>query len=242
MDAIDVHELTKWYDHEVAVDHISFKIKAGQIFGLLGPNGAGKTTTIKMLTTLLPVSSGLAKIKGLDIRKFPAKIRKMIGYVPQGLSSDKDLTGYENLLLSCNLFGVDKKRISQLIDFVGLNGYENVLVSRYSGGTLRKLEIAQALIHHPSVLIVDEPSVGLDPVSRKMLWDLLSLLRKKWEMTILISTHDMQEADFLCDIVAIMQEGRLVVIDKPEKLKNEIGDNATLGDVYFKYTGVTFNV
>lgn len=241
MNAVEVYELTKWYDHHPAVDRICFKIKEKQIFGLLGPNGAGKTTTIKMLTTLLPLSSGLVKIKGLDIRKFPTKIRRLIGYVPQGLSSDKDLTGYENLLLSTRLFDVDKNQIEQLIDFVGLTGYEGVLVSHYSGGTLRKLEMAQALIHHPSVLFVDEPSVGLDPVSRKMLWDLLSLLRKKWGMTILISTHDMQEADFLCDVVAIMKEGRLIVIDEPENLKKEIGEDATLGDVYFKHTGVTFN-
>lgn len=238
MDAIDVHELSKWYGQRAAVDQISFKIKEGQVFGLLGPNGAGKTTTIKMLTTLLPISTGIAKIKGFDVKRQSHQVRKVIGYVPQGSSSDKDLSGYENLLLSARLFGINKKAIAQIIDFVGLQGYEDLVAGRYSGGTLRKLEIAQALLHRPSVLFVDEPSVGLDPVSRKMLWDLFASLRKKWKMTIFLSTHDLQEAETLCDMVGILQDGKLIVIDSVENLKRQIGEKATLGEVYFKHARI----
>ena len=241
--AIQAIELTHYYDAHPAVDKISFQVDKGKVFGLLGPNGAGKSTTIKMLTTLLPVTSGTALINGHDIIKEPAVIRKNIGYVPQLLSADGELTGYENLLLSAKLYGfnrkVREKRIYEILDFMGLSDSAEQLVNKYSGGMIRRLEIALALIHQPSVLFLDEPTVGLDPAARKVLWHRIQELKNKFNTTILMTTHDMEEADRLCDIVAFMHLGHIVAMDTPSKLKAEIGPQASLDDVFIKHTGAS---
>lgn len=239
--AVDVIELSHRYESYLAVDRISFQIKAGTTFGLIGPNGAGKSTTIKMLTTLLPVTSGSASINGYSIIKQPSQVRQSIGYVPQLLSADGELTGYENLLLSAKLYGLSReyrqKRIQEVLAFLDLSDFSNKLVNSYSGGMIRRLEIAQALIHQPKVLFLDEPTVGLDPAARKALWKHIQILNKQIGTTILMTTHDMDEADTLCDIVALMHLGQLVVMDTPRNLKAALGPKATLDDVFILHTG-----
>ncbi len=239
--AIETFNLTRNYGSQIAVDNISFHIEAGKIFGLLGPNGAGKSTTIKMLTTLLPVTSGTAFVSGYDIVQQPGQVRKTIGYVPQLLSADGDLTGYENLLLSAKLYSLDRQvraqRIAEVLSFMGLSDHAQQLVNQYSGGMIRRLEIAQAVLHAPSVLILDEPTVGLDPAARKSLWKHLQEWRKRFGTTILLTTHDMEEADKLCDIVAFMHRGQIVAINSPEQLKASLGPKSTLDDVFILHTG-----
>lgn len=239
--AIEVVNLSHYYNSTPAVDSISFNIKAGTTFGLIGPNGAGKSTTIKMLTTLLPVTSGNATIDGYNLVEEPSKIRQCIGYVPQLISADGDLTAYENLLLSAKLYGLAKmdreRRIHEVLSFMDLNEMADRLTSTFSGGLIRRLEIAQALIHEPSILFLDEPTVGLDPAARKMLWNYIQELKRRSPITILMTTHDMDEADRLCDIVALMHLGRIVVMDTPEKLKAAVGPKATLDDVFILHTG-----
>lgn len=239
--AIEVIELSHAYNSYLAVDHISFTIKNGTAFGLIGPNGAGKSTTIKMLTTLLPVTSGTAIINDYDLLSQPSQIRQSIGYVPQLLSADGDLTGYENLLLSARLYGLSRKqrekRIPEVLEFMHLSNVADKLVHDYSGGMIRRLEIAQALIHQPKVLFLDEPTVGLDPAARKALWKHIQQLNKLSGTTILMTTHDMDEADTLCDIVALMHLGKIIVMDTPAKLKAAVGPKATLDDVFILHTG-----
>lgn len=239
--AIDVLNLKRCYNSHPVVDEISFSVRSGSIFGLLGPNGAGKSTTIKMLTTLLPVTSGTALILGHDINLEPAIIRKHIGYVPQLLSSDGELSGYENLALSAKLHGLSGKerreRINEVLDFMNLSDVADKLVSRYSGGMIRRLEIAQALIHRPKVLFLDEPTVGLDPAARKSLWVRIKELSLKHETTILMTTHDMEEADLLCDVLAFMNDGHIMAMNSPNALKASIGPESTLGDVFIQFTG-----
>ena len=214
MNAIETQKLTRCYNSHPAVDEITFVVPSGTIFGLLGPNGAGKSTTIKMLTTLLPPTSGWAKIDGFDIVKDAASVRQMIGYVPQLLSADGELTGYENLLISSKLYGLSRlereARIADLLDFMELAGAAHQLVNQYSGGMIRRLEIAEALVHRPSVLFLDEPTIGLDPSARKRLWNTIKEWKKKYSTTILITTHDMEEADKLCDVVAFMHLGKIL--------------------------------
>lgn len=241
--AIVVQDLTHYYNAHPAVDKISFSVPSGHVFGLLGPNGAGKSTTIKMLTTLLPISEGSAQIMGFDIKKNPSKIREIIGYVPQLLSADGDLTAYENLLLSAKLYGVPhaerQSKIQEILQFMGLGGYENVLVNQYSGGMIRRLEIAQALVHRPSVLFLDEPTVGLDPAARKTLWKIIQDWKQQYGVTILMTTHDMEEADKLCDVVAFMHLGHIVAMDSPSILKAQLGSQSSLDDVFVKLTGTS---
>lgn len=243
MNAIDVENLSRYYGTIAAVDKISFQIPVGTTFGLLGPNGAGKSTTIKMLTTLLPPTSGTARIMGDDIIQHPTKIRQNTGYVPQLLSADGDLTGYENLLLSAKLYGLNRdyrnRRIQEVLEFMGIASFANQLVSHYSGGMIRRLEIAQAVLHEPEVLFLDEPTVGLDPSARKSLWKSIQDWRKKFQTTILLTTHDMEEADRLCNIVAFMYLGHIVAMDTPANLKASIGPNATLDDVFIHFTGTS---
>jgi ABC-2 type transport system ATP-binding protein len=242
-EVIQVQNLTRRYHTLLAVDQISFQVLEGQIFGLLGPNGAGKSTTIKMLTTLLPPTSGTAKIKGFDIVKEPARVRASIGYVPQILSADGDLTGHENLVLSGKLYGLPRlllrKRIQQVLEFMGLSEHANQLVSEYSGGMIRRLEIAQAVLHEPAVLFLDEPTVGLDPSARQSLWRSIQDWCSHFGTTFLLTTHDMEEADKLCDRVAFMHLGHLVTIDTPQNLKATIGVHATLDDVFIQLTGAS---
>lgn len=242
---IDVVKLTHCYNSHPAVDEVSFQVAKSEIFGLLGPNGAGKSTTLKMLTTLLPPTSGSAKIMGLDIEKEPAKVRGEIGYVPQLLSADGDLTGYENLLLAAKLYGMRGKscqeQILEVLEFLGLAQVKDVLVRHYSGGMIRRLEIGQALVHKPHVLFLDEPASGLDPAARKTLWQHLLEWRSQYHTTILITTHDMEEADTLCDRVAFMYEGKIVLVGSPAELKAGIGETATLNDVFIACTGNSIN-
>lgn len=238
---IEVNDLTHYYGKQLAVDHISFVVEQGKVLGLLGPNGAGKSTTIKMLATLLPISSGSARIGGFEIAKRPQVVRQLIGYVPQSLSADGDLTGYENLLFSAKIYGIPPKkreeRINELLEFMGLFDSKDKMVNEYSGGMIRRLEIAQALIHRPEVLFLDEPTVGLDPSARRVLWDRIEFLRKEYGTTILLTTHDMLEADLLCNQVAFMHLGQIAAIDSPKTLKAAIGSSATLEDVFVYYTG-----
>jgi ABC-2 type transport system ATP-binding protein len=240
-EVIQVQNLTRRYGTVFAVDQITFQVSEGEIFGLLGPNGAGKSTTLKMLTTLLPPTSGTAKIKGYDIVQEPARVRANIGYVPQILSADGDLTAHENLVLSGRLYGLSpsflSKRIQQVLDFMGLSQHANQLVSEYSGGMIRRLEIAQAVLHEPSVLFLDEPTVGLDPSARQSLWISIQDWCSRFGTTFLLTTHDMEEADTLCDVVAFMHLGHLVAIDTPQNLKATIGPNAKLDDVFIQLTG-----
>lgn len=239
--SIEVDRLSHAYQLKMAVDQISFKVKTGSIFGLLGPNGAGKSTTIKMLTTLLPATSGTASIVGYDIVKEPAKVRENIGYVPQLLSADGELTAYENLSLSAKLYGISRetriKRIREVLEFMGLAEVSKDLVKSFSGGMIRRLEIASSLLHEPRVLFLDEPTVGLDPAARKLLWRHIQEWRTQFQTTILMTTHDMDEADNQCDIVAFMHQGHIVAMDSPQKLKTSLGPKSTLDDVFILHTG-----
>jgi ABC-2 type transport system ATP-binding protein len=241
--SIEVRKLSHWYNSHPAVNDISFSVTSGSILGLLGPNGAGKSTTIKILTTLLPPTSGMASILGYDIEKNPIDVRKCIGYVPQLLSADGDLTGYENLDLSAKLYSLPyqkrEKKIEELLEFMGLEKVAHQLVNQYSGGMIRRLEIAQALVHEPEVLFLDEPTVGLDPVARRALWKRIQEWQEEFHTTILITTHDMEEADKLCDQVAFMYEGHIITMDSPSVLKARVGNNATLNDVFIHYTGTS---
>lgn len=235
--------LTRRFNLLTAVDQLSFAVRAGSIFGLLGTNGAGKSTTIKMLTTLLPPSSGTARVVGFDIIKQPEEVRRHIGYVAQLLSADGELTGYENLLISAKLYGIPRaqreKRIGGALEFMELGSHADRLVSQYSGGMIRRLEIAQAMLHRPEILFLDEPTVGLDPGAKRAVWQRIRLLREEFGTSVLMTTHDMDEADELCDIVAFMHEGKLVAMGKPDELKKHLGPDANLDDVFIHYTGVS---
>jgi len=246
MAILETQSLTRRFGTLTAVDALNLSIEPGEMFGLLGPNGAGKTTTIKMLTTLLPPTSGRARVAGYDIIRQPADVRRAIGYVPQMVSADGTLTGYENLLIFARLYDIpraeQKKRVRAALDFVGLGDSADKLVRAYSGGMIRRLEIAQSLLHHPKVLFLDEPTVGLDPNARRAIWGHLEELRREFGTTILLTTHLMEEADRLCDRVAIMHLGRVVAIGTPAELKASIGGNgATLDDVFVHYTGNTLD-
>jgi ABC-2 type transport system ATP-binding protein len=241
--SIEVIELTQCYNAHAAVNHISFTVHQGKIMGLLGPNGAGKSTTIKMLTTLLPPTLGTAKIGGYDIVHDASLVRQHIGYVPQMISADGDLTAYENLLLSAKLYGLSKdrrqKRIDEVLAFMNLSEFTHQLVNQFSGGMIRRLEIAQALLHEPRVLFLDEPTVGLDPAARRALWVRIKELRKQFGTTVFMTTHDMEEADVLCDVIAFMHLGHILRMDSPGNLKKELGPDASLNDVFIELTGTS---
>jgi ABC-2 type transport system ATP-binding protein len=211
------------------------------MFGLVGPNGAGKTTVLKMLTTLLPPTAGNSSIGGFDIVHHASQVRKIIGYVPQFLSADGALTGYENLLIFAKLYNIPrserKSRINQALEFMGLSNVSGKLVRDYSGGMIRRLEIAQSMLHRPRVLFLDEPTIGLDPVARKTVWKHIQELQSEYGTTILLTTHYMDEADELCDRVAIMHLGKVAAIGTPAELKASVGEGVTLDDVFAYYSG-----
>ena len=212
------------------------------MFALLGPNGAGKSTTIKMLTTLLPPSAGSARVDGFDVVHQAGAVRRIIGYVPQMLSADGTLTGRENLLVFARLYDVPRRergpRVDDALGFMGLADFADKLVRQYSGGMIRRLEIAQSMIHNPRLLFLDEPTVGLDPSARRAMWDYIGELRERTWATIVLTTHQMEEADTLCNRVAIMHQGNLVALGTPGELKASIGKRrATLDDVFIHYTG-----
>jgi len=239
---LEVQELTRCFGKVTAVDALSFTVEHGEVFGLLGPNGAGKSTVIKMLTTLLPPTSGQAVIAGFDVTRQPTAVRRVIGYVPQALSADGSLTGYENLLIFAKLYDIPRTkrehRIREALSFMGLQDVANRMVRNYSGGMIRKLEIAQSILHQPQILFLDEPTVGLDPRARSQVWELLQELRTNYGTTILLTTHFLEEADSLCHRVAIMHQGKEVVTGTPAELKASLSkSHATLDDVFIHYTG-----
>jgi ABC-2 type transport system ATP-binding protein len=239
--AIETVELTRRFGNYVAVDRLSLRVGSGIVFGLLGPNGAGKSTIIKMLTTLLPPSSGRATVAGFDVVARSRAVRSHIGYVPQMLSADGALTGRENLRLSAALYGMDvaeaRGRIADALAFMGLDAFGDKLVKTYSGGMIRRLELAQAMLHQPAVLFLDEPTIGLDPTARHSVWDRLLELRDRSGMTILLTTHDMEEADALCGELAILHQGVVAGSGKPSELKAALGPEATLDEVFAHYSG-----
>ena len=239
--AIETSELTRQFGHLTAVDHIGVCVPYGEIFGLLCANGAGKSTLIKMLTTLLAPTSGSATVGGFNIIKSPGDVRRRIGYVSQLLSADGALTGDENLRLSAKLYSLPKtesdQRIGDALGFMGLTDSAHKLVKTYSGGMIRRLELAQAMLHRPAILFLDEPTIGLDPVARHILWDRLLDLRRDYGMTVLITTHDMEEAETLCDKLAILHRGRVSVEGKPAELRMQLGAHATMDDVFAYYAG-----
>jgi ABC-2 type transport system ATP-binding protein len=241
--AIEVIKLTRRFAEMVALNELTLSVRYGSIFGLLGPNGAGKSTLIKMLTTLLPPSSGTALVAGWDIVQHPRQVRAHIGYVSQMLSADGDLTGYENLSISAKLYGLTRternERIAQALSFMELADAQHKMVRHYSGGMIRRLEIAQSMLHRPQVLFLDEPTVGLDPSARHSVWQRILQLRKELGTTVLMTTHDMGEADYLCDQVAFLHRGVLLAKGTPAELKQALGSGASLDEVFVHYAGVS---
>ncbi len=230
---IEVKNLTKIYSNGTkALDNISFSVDKNIIYGLLGPNGAGKTTTIKILTTLLRPTEGYVRIMDYVRPKDDEKIRNIIGYVPQDISADQALTGYENLIISAKLHGVKnyREKIETILKNMDLYDAKDRLVKTYSGGMIRRLEIAQAMLHEPKILFLDEPTVGLDPRARNTVWEYIQNLKKNFEITVIMTTHYMEEAEKLCNIVSIMNRGKIAITDSPSNL----GD---LEEAFIKYTG-----
>jgi ABC-2 type transport system ATP-binding protein len=226
MNAIEVEHLTKRFGELVAVNDVSFTVASGELFGLLGPNGAGKTTLIRMLTTLTPPSSGTARVAGYDIVREHDQVRQSMGVIPQALTSDPELTAEENLLIHAKLYGVPagerSRLITRLLEAVDLAKFRGELVRHFSGGMRRRLEIARGLVHSPKILFLDEPTTGLDPVSRVNVWEMIQRLREEKHLTILLTTHYMDEADRLCERIAIVDHGRLVALDTPAHLKQSV--------------------
>jgi ABC-2 type transport system ATP-binding protein len=225
--ALHIQDLTRRFNDLVAVDTISFDIDQGEIFGLLGPNGAGKTTTLSMLATMLTPTSGSATVNGIDIEKDPDGVRKSIGIVFQDQSLDEELTAWENMDFHGRLYRIPSEirnqRITELLTLVELQDRRDDIVKTFSGGMRRRLEIARGLLHHPSVLFLDEPTLGLDPQTRNHLWTYIATLAKEKGITIILTTHYMDEADRLCNRIAIIDHGRIIAIDTPKNLKDGLG-------------------
>jgi ABC-2 type transport system ATP-binding protein len=229
MNAIEVNRLTKRFGDFVAVDHVSFAVPEGELFGLLGPNGAGKTTLIRMMTTLTPPTEGVARVAGHDVRTDPDGVRNSIGVIPQALTSDPELTAEENLQIHAKLYGVPARRraelVRELLEAVDLSEFSKALVGTFSGGMRRRLEIARGLVHSPKILFLDEPTTGLDPVSRTNVWEMIEKIQNRSGLTILLTTHYMDEADNLCQRIAIVDHGKLVALDTPTRLKDSVPAN-----------------
>jgi len=227
MSAIRVEKLKKEFNGLIAVNEISFEVKEGELFGLLGPNGAGKTTTLNMLATLIRPTSGKAFVAGFDVLKERDKVRKSIGMVFQEPALDNYLTGRENLEFHGMMYGLSrreaKKRVKEALKIVELEEFADKLVQTYSGGMKRRLEIARALVHQPKILFLDEPTLGLDAQTRRKIWEYIKKLNKERGVTIILTTHYMEEADFLTDRVAIIDYGKIVALDTPHNLKNILG-------------------
>ncbi len=225
--AIVVRNLRKVYEGGVvAVDNVSFEVERGEIFGFLGPNGAGKTTTINILTTLIPPTSGEAYVGGYKVGEEDEEIRRVIGLVPQELTADDELTGWENIYLQGSLYGMSRSEIRregrELLQMVGLEDAADRLVRTYSGGMRRRLELVMGLIHKPEILFLDEPTLGLDVQTRAHLWEHIRRVRREYDMTIFMTTHYMDEADKLCDRIAIIDHGRIKAIGTPDELKRMV--------------------
>ena len=229
---IRVEGLVKRFKDVVAVDNISFNVRRGEIYGLLGPNGAGKTTTIHILITLLKPTSGKAFIDGVDVVEEPDKVRKKIGVVFQDPTLDNFLTAYENLYIHGRIYGLSGReldeRVKEALDLVDLRQYANKVVRYFSGGMKRRLEIARALIHDPEILFLDEPTLGLDPQSRNKVWEYVNSVRREKGITIFMTTHYMDEAEFLCDRIAVMDHGKIIAEGSPEELKSTVGSDVII--------------
>jgi daunorubicin resistance ABC transporter ATP-binding subunit len=237
MNAIETTNLTKYYDKLCAVDHLTLSIN-NEIFGLLGPNGSGKTTTVMMLTTLLRPTKGSAVVCGYDVSKDGENVRKSISYVPQDMAVDIKLTGRENVLFFAKLYGIQNPRdkVDEVLAIMELSERSDDLVKTYSGGMRRRLELAQALVHHPRVLFLDEPTIGLDVAARKKIWEHISMLRSNG-MTIFVTTHYMDEADQFCDRVGIISKGTIVALDTPSALKSNLMKDMITAKVSGKFSG-----
>ena len=227
-DVIRAEGLTKVFNKSVvAVDHVSFSVRNGEIFGFLGPNGAGKTTTINMLTTVLRPTEGNAWVMDFDVVKQAKEVRKVIGVVPQEYAADEDLTGYENVILCADLYGIPrdvaKRRALELLELVDLMDFKDKRVETYSGGMRRRLELACGLINRPKVLFLDEPTLGLDVHTRAAIWSYIKRLKEEYDMTIFMTTHYLEEADALCDRIAIIDHGKIIAMGSPDELKNSLG-------------------
>jgi ABC-2 type transport system ATP-binding protein len=226
MQDIEVENLTKRFGDFTAVDGLNFSVAHGEVFGLLGPNGAGKSTLIRMLTTLVPPTSGTARVNGFDVVRAANDVRQSIGVIPQAMTSDLDLSAEENMSIFAKLYGIPREKrvrtIKQLLKEVDLEQWADKPVKMFSGGMRRRLEIARGLVHEPKLFFLDEPTTGLDPVSRVAVWEMLTRLKRERDLTILVTTHYMDEADKLCDRIAIVDHGKLVALDSPLKLKTSI--------------------
>src|SRR6186713_2629945 len=232
MSAIEVQNIVKKFGDFTAVDGVSFAVPPGEVFGLLGPNGAGKSTLIRMLTTLLPPTSGIGRVAGFDVAKQADGVRRSIGVIPQAMTSDTELSVEENLIIFSKLYGVPRARRKQLIDellaAVDLTEWRHKQVMYLSGGMRRRVEIARGLVHEPKIFFLDEPTTGLDPVSRVAVWEMIRKIKQQRGLTVLITTHYMDEADKLCDRIAIVDHGDLKALDSPIKLKASIPGRNTL--------------
>ena len=230
--AIEVVNIVKRYGNFTAVDGVSFDVAEGEIFGLLGPNGAGKSTLIRMMTTLLEITSGTAFIEGFDVRKDPERARRAMGVIPQAMTSDGDLTVWENLSIYSKLYGIPaadrEQSIDELLQLVDLTQWRDAPARNLSGGMRRRLEIARGLVHRPRIFFLDEPTTGLDPVSRVAVWEMITNIKQKRNLTVLITTHYMDEADRLCDRIAIVDHGKLVALDTPRALKASIPGSSVI--------------
>ncbi|HEY3767257.1 MAG TPA: ATP-binding cassette domain-containing protein [Candidatus Angelobacter sp.] len=230
--AIQVIDIIKRFGNFTAVNGVSFEVAEGEIFGLLGPNGAGKSTLIRMMTTLLDITEGTAIIEGADVRKDPNRARRSMGVIPQAMTSDGDLTVWENLSIYSKLYGIPaadrEKSIDELLELVDLNQWRNAPARNLSGGMRRRLEIARGLVHRPRIFFLDEPTTGLDPVSRVAVWEMITSIKQKRNLTVLITTHYMDEADRLCDRIAIVDHGKLVALDTPRALKSSIPGSSVI--------------
>jgi ABC-2 type transport system ATP-binding protein len=240
-DAIALRDVSHRFGDHVVVDDVNLTIAPGECFGLLGPNGAGKTTTIRLLTTLLPVQQGEVLVFGRDVQREPMAVRRRLGYVPQQLSIEGALTGRENVSWFARLFDVPRRerrdRVAEVLDMVDLDDAADRLASTYSGGMVRRLELAQALVNRPALLVLDEPTVGLDPVARDSVWARVDQMQQRYGMTVLLTTHYMEEAETLCDRVALMHSGSIRAAGAPADLQAALGPGASLEDVFRHHTG-----
>jgi ABC-2 type transport system ATP-binding protein len=240
-DAIALRDVSHRFGDHVVVDDVNLTIAPGECFGLLGPNGAGKTTTIRLLTTLLPVQQGEVLVFGRDVQREPMAVRRRLGYVPQQLSIEGALTGRENVSWFARLFDVPRRerrdRVAEVLTMVDLDDAADRLASTYSGGMVRRLELAQALVNRPALLVLDEPTVGLDPVARDSVWARVDEMQQRYGMTVLLTTHYMEEAETLCDRVALMHSGSIRAAGAPADLQAALGAGSSLEDVFRHHTG-----
>lgn len=239
--AVECDHLTHRYGDFVAVEDLTLKVERGEVFGLLGPNGAGKSTTIRVLNTLVPVQEGRVRVFGMDVMRQAMDVRCNLGYVPQQLSVEGALSGRQNVMWFARLYDVPRRlraeRVEEALATMGLTDVAERLVSTYSGGMVRRLELAQALVNYPSLLILDEPTIGLDPMARDSVWEHVEALRARLGMTVLLTTHYMEEADALCNRVGLIHQGRLAAVGTPADLKARLGPAASLDDVFRHYAG-----